>query len=283
MSTISQFLAPSRITLDVPASTWQAAIRLAGDLLETEDVATADYTDAMIDTVKTKGPYIVIAPGFAFAHAQFSTAVKTTGMSVVRLREPVKFGHETNDPVRIVLALAATDHSAHLAAMGQMARVIGDVERRKALETAATPEEFLAILDTPTASATAKPQTTAQATAQATGGREVTPTSASTSVSDAVPSTGKILTVCGNGLGTSLFLKNSLDELLVRWGWAKYMSVEATDTISAKGKAKEADAILTSGAIAQALGDVGVPVRVIQDFTSLSEIDAALRSLYVVE
>lgn len=275
MSTISQFLAPSRITLDVPASTWQAAIRLAGNLLETEDVATADYTDAMIDTVKTKGPYIVIAPGFAFAHAQFSTAVKTTGMSVVRLREPVKFGHETNDPVHIVWALAATDHSAHLAAMKQIARVIGDGERRQALETAATPEEFLAILDTPPASATAKPQVT--------GHREVTSANASTSVGDAVPSTGKILTVCGNGLGTSLFLKNTLDELLLRWGWAKYMTVEATDTISAKGKAKEADAILTSGAIAQALGDVGVPVRVIQDFTSLSEIDAALRSLYVVE
>ena len=95
-------------------------------------------------------------------------------------------------------------------------------------------------------------------------------------------SKGKVLTVCGNGLGTSLFLKNSLDEVLNDWGWAKHINVEATDTISAKGRAKEADFILTSGEIAATLGDVGVPVWVIKDFTSLSEIDAALRELYAV-
>ena len=38
--------------------------------------------------------------------------------------------------------------------------------------------------------------------------------------------------------------------------------------------------MLTSGEIAATLGDVGVPVYVIQDFTSVSEIDGALRELY---
>src|SRR5699024_9982670 len=99
---------------------------------------------------------------------------------------------------------------------------------------------------------------------------------------DAVESKGKVLTVCGNGLGTSLFLKNSLDEVLSDWGWAKLINVEATDTISAKGRAKEADFILTSGGIAATLGDVGVPVWGVKDFTSLSEIDAARRELYAL-
>ena len=56
----------------------------------------------------------------------------------------------------------------------------------------------------------------------------------------------------------------------------------ATDTISAKGRAKEADFLLTSGEIARTLGDVGVPVYVIDDFTDEIEIDRALRSLYAV-
>ena len=89
-----------------------------------------------------------------------------------------------------------------------------------------------------------------------------------------------ILTVCGNGLGTSLFLKNTLEQVLGTWGWAPYITVEATDTISAKGRAKEADLILTSGEIAKTLGDVGVPVRVIDNFTSTREIDAVLRDSY---
>ncbi|MBR7672358.1 PTS sugar transporter subunit IIB, partial [Streptomyces daliensis] len=92
----------------------------------------------------------------------------------------------------------------------------------------------------------------------------------------------KILTVCGNGVGTSLFLKNTLERVLDRWGWSRYVTVEATDTISAKGKASEAVAILTSREIAATLGDVGVPVKVVQDFTSTSEVDSTLRDTYDV-
>lgn len=93
----------------------------------------------------------------------------------------------------------------------------------------------------------------------------------------------KILTVCGNGLGTSLFLKNTLEQVLDRWGWGRFITVEATDTVSARGKVKEADLIFTSGEIARALGEVGVPLRVIENFTSQAEIDAALREMYDLE
>src|SRR5690625_5337665 len=91
------------------------------------------------------------------------------------------------------------------------------------------------------------------------------------SLHDALP----IFTVCGNGLGTSLFLKNTAEQVLDRWGWSPYLSVEATDTISAKGRAKDADVILTSGAIAQTLGDVGVPVEVDRKSTRLNSSHVA--------
>ncbi|MDN5901432.1 MAG: PTS sugar transporter subunit IIB, partial [Brachybacterium sp.] len=99
---------------------------------------------------------------------------------------------------------------------------------------------------------------------------------------DAVPSQKLILTVCGNGLGTSLFLKNTAEQVLDRWGWSSYLDIEATDTISAKGQAKDADVILTSGAIAETLGEVGVPVEIIENFTSKAEIDAVLRRIYAI-
>ncbi len=92
----------------------------------------------------------------------------------------------------------------------------------------------------------------------------------------------KILTVCGNGVGTSLFLKQTLEGVLERWGWSGHVTVEATDTISAKGKANEAVAILTSREIARTLGDVGVPVKVVEDFTSAAEADRVLRDTYDV-
>lgn len=272
MPQLTELLPVEAIRLDAPAPDWQGAIRAAGDLLVSSGVSTDAYTQEMLRTVEENGPYIVVAPGFAFAHSRPSPAVRHTGMSWVRLLEPVPFHHETNDPVRLVVALAATDASAHTQAMGALARLLADAETVQALDQAPTPEAVRQILmrtEEPTGT-TAPPETAATAeptapkTARDSGG------------------THKILTVCGNGVGTSLFLKSTLDKVLDRWKWSRYVDTEATDTISAKGKASEAVAILTSREIARALGDVGVPVRVIEDFTSAKEVDAALRDLYDV-
>lgn len=254
MTDLTGLLAPDCIALDVSAASWQDAIRAAGTLLEDARIAERAYTDSMIDNVNTNGPYIVVAPGFAFAHARPSAAVHRTGLSWVRLAHPVDFGHPTNDPVSLVVALAAVDDGAHATAMAELAKVVGNPEQRAALDTAATPAAVLARLG-----GTAAPS------------RPVAP---------AARTSNLILTVCGNGLGTSLFLKNTLEQVLGTWGWAPFITVEATDTISAKGRAKEADLILTSGEIAKTLGDVGVPVKVIDNFTSTREIDAALRDSY---
>ena len=255
MPHLAELLSQDCIDLNVRAQTWQDAVARAGALLTASGIAEDAYTEAMIANVVDNGPYIVVAPGFAFAHARSSPAVHRTGMSWIRLTTPVAFGHKTNDPVMLVVALAATDASAHTAAMAELAKLLGDPARRTALDTAGTPAELLAVLDA------GRPAPAGAATAK---------------------SGNLILTVCGNGLGTSLFLKNTTEQVLQTWGWEKFVNVEATDTISAKGRAKSADLILTSGEIAKTLGDVGVPVRVIDNFTSTTEVDAALRDSYDV-
>lgn len=271
MSTIRTLLDQSSIRLDVPADDWQEAIKVAGRLLEESGATDAPYTQSMIDNVLENGPYIVVAPGFAFAHARPDESVHRTAMSWVRLSEPVEYGHKRNDPVNLVLALAATDAKAHTRAMGELAKVLADKDKRKQLDTAQTPEEVLEIFGAEEADESAEPAPAAAAHTTKKG------TSGSNSSSK-----NHILTVCGNGLGTSLFLKNTLEQVLKDWGWGQYISVEATDTISAKGKAKDADFIMTSGEIAKALGDLGVPMYVIENFSDPIEIDTALRELYDV-
>lgn len=305
MSQLSDLVDPSTIRLDVPADDWRSAIRASGELLTGVGVASDAYTDSMVRTVEEHGPYIVIAPGFALAHARPDESVARTGLSFVRLAEPVAFGNADNDPVTIVMALAAADSSAHQQALASLAGVLSDPDRRRALDIAATPDEVLYALgagddeaprgrraaqaddaahaDDATASgaAVAGAGAAAAGTADAAGATEGR-AAAVPENEDTVPSKNFILTVCGNGVGTSLFLKNTAEKVLERWGWTRFVSIEATDTISAKGRAKEADVVLTSGAIADALGDVGVPVEIIRDFTSQAEIDAALRRTYAV-
>ncbi|MEX5299923.1 PTS sugar transporter subunit IIA [Kocuria sp. CPCC 205292] len=274
MSHLSRLLDLESICLDEPARDWRAAVALAGELLERAGATSGEYTQAMITSVEENGPYIVVAPGFAFAHARPSEAVHRTAMSWVRLARPVEFGHAANDPVTLVVALSAKDKKEHLQAMRTLATLLGSPETRTALDTASTPEEVLAVLTEDAPASPAGPATTEQAAPAEPA--------ATTSTEQAADSRNKILTVCGNGLGTSLFLKNTLEKVLDHWGWSRYLTVEATDTISARGKAKEADLILTSGEIARTLGDVGVPVKVVENFTSTTELDAALRELYDV-
>ncbi len=258
MAALSEILPVEAVLLDVPAADWREAVRRAGDLMVATGAATDTYTAEMIENVQENGPYIVIAPGLAFAHARPSPAVLRTGMSWVRLAAPVEFGHEANDPVELVVGLAARDASEHTAAMGALARLLADPDTARALREAPTPQDVHAVLGG--------------------GGVPAEPRKEAARGSDL----HKILTVCGNGVGTSLFLKQTVEGVLDRWGWDRYVTVEATDTISAKGKANEAVAILTSREIARTLGDVGVPVKVVEDFTSATEADRVLRDTYDV-
>ncbi|GEO96920.1 PTS sugar transporter subunit IIA [Kocuria turfanensis] len=294
MSNIGHLLELESICLDESVDDWRAAIRCAGGLLERQGAISGEYTRAMIASVEENGPYIVVAPGFAFAHARPSEAVHRTAMSWVRLAHPVEFGHASNDPVTLVVALSAKDQKEHLQAMRKLATLLASPTTRTALDRAETPEEVLALLteDAPASGSGAAPAATGSASSSAAAvaapaapaepAPAVTEAATEPAAGAATESRNKILTVCGNGLGTSLFLKNTLEQVLDRWGWSPYLTVEATDTISARGKAKEADVILTSGEIARALGDVGVPVKVIQNFTSTTELDAAMRDLYDV-
>ena len=63
-------------------------------------VATDAYVDAMVENIKENGPYVVIWPGTALPHADCLEGVKQEAASLLRLKKPVDFHHESNDPVR---------------------------------------------------------------------------------------------------------------------------------------------------------------------------------------
>nr|WP_241428945.1 PTS sugar transporter subunit IIA [Agrococcus sp. ARC_14] len=129
------------------AEDWRAAVRLAGDRLVATGVTTDDYTEQMLAAIDEHGPYIVIAPGFALAHSRPSAAVLRTGISWLSLAEPVPFGHAVNDPVRLVVGLAAVDHDGHIEIMSALAAVLADdavLAELLAADSPATVRELLA-------------------------------------------------------------------------------------------------------------------------------------------
>ena len=88
----------------------------------------------------------MIALGIALPHARPEDGIKRMCLSLITLKEPVKFGHPQNDPVDFVIALGAVDNKSHVKALGQLAEMLGDQENLKAMRSAQTKEDVLKII-----------------------------------------------------------------------------------------------------------------------------------------
>ncbi|MCL2827963.1 MAG: PTS sugar transporter subunit IIA [Oscillospiraceae bacterium] len=124
---------------------WRDAIRNVGALLIDAKSITSDYVDGMIQAVEEMGPYIVIMPGFAIAHAAPSEAVLKNDTALITLKEGVNFG-SPNDPVYLVFCLCCTDRTAHRASLQEIAKRLlaeGVMER---IKNAQSVDEIMACL-----------------------------------------------------------------------------------------------------------------------------------------
>ena len=134
-----------KMRVGLHAKDWQEAITLAGSVLEEAGSITHEYTQSMIQAVKELGPYMVIMPGFAIAHAAPSPAVHKEDLALITLAEPVSFG-SPNDPVNLILCVACIDRESHVRALQNVPEVLcGDGVMEK-LAQAQTVEEMASIL-----------------------------------------------------------------------------------------------------------------------------------------
>lgn len=140
-------LSAAAIALNETSDDREQAVRRSGELLTAGGRVDAAYTREMLAALEEFGPYIVLAPGVALAHARPSPAVHGVAFSVLTLDPPVAFGHPENDPVRLVIGMAAPDDESHMEALRQLAELLGDDARRERLMTATTAQEVLALIE----------------------------------------------------------------------------------------------------------------------------------------
>jgi PTS system ascorbate-specific IIA component len=136
----------SAIIVGAEAGDWRAAVRLAGRALTASGATKPGYADEMIRMIDEHGPYVVIAPGLALAHARPGPDVLADGLAVVTLATPVSFGHPHNDPVSVVLGLAIKSADAHIEAVAELANVFNDSSAISRLAAASSVGEVLDIM-----------------------------------------------------------------------------------------------------------------------------------------
>ncbi len=125
------------VLLDVEASDWKDAIRKGGSLLVGSGCCENRYIDAMIESCVKNGPYFIIAPGLAMPHSRPENGVLETGFALITLKKGVEFGDRENDPIDILIFMAAKDQAAHTEqAMTQIAEFCDNLEWLKELRAA---------------------------------------------------------------------------------------------------------------------------------------------------
>ena len=139
-------LVPEAIEIGASVDGWRAAVELAGQVLVRSGAAKPGYSSEMIRMIEQHGPYVVIAPGLALAHARPGPDVLADGLAIVTLAEPVSFGHPHNDPVSVVLGLAIVSANGHLAAVAELANVFNDSNAIEALAAATTVAQVQSIM-----------------------------------------------------------------------------------------------------------------------------------------
>lgn len=125
---LTEAFGPNSIAIEAGSPSWEQALGLVVGLLEADSRVTADYLTEVLGANQKLGPYFVIAPGIALAHAAPSVAVLQTGFALLRLDQPVSSG-SNNDPVRLLFAFCAVDSSSHIELLGEFARTMSEPEK----------------------------------------------------------------------------------------------------------------------------------------------------------
>ena len=139
---LCDYVTPDTTALGRRADGWEDAVRQAGALLEKAGAIAPAYTQAMVDMVREMGPYIVIMPGVALAHARPEGNVARNSIAVVTCPAGVNFGSRSNDPVYAVFAIAARTDEEHLVLFRALGKFISEEANVERLKGAATFEEI---------------------------------------------------------------------------------------------------------------------------------------------
>ncbi len=135
------------MALQAVAENWQQAIHIGTDLLQRAGVVTADYYPAILQGVARHGPYFILAPGLAMPHARPEQGVIRTGFALVTLQNPVYFGDPDNDPVDILVTLAASDARSHQeTGIRQIVQLFEDENNFQRIRQCRSTEQLLALI-----------------------------------------------------------------------------------------------------------------------------------------
>lgn len=120
---LTTLLTPNVIQVVDSANNWQEAIKIACNPLINNKFIELRYIDAIIQSHEKIGPYYVLGPGIAMPHARPEDGVNQLSLGLTVIKQGVEFGSDGNDPIKLLIVLAATDSNSHIGAIAKLAEL----------------------------------------------------------------------------------------------------------------------------------------------------------------
>lgn len=121
---IEDILKDEHILITDKNYSWRDAIKFVSAPLYKEGIVNEHYSEAMIESVEKYGPYIIIGPHLALAHARPEDGANQLGLSLAVFEKPVAFGKEADKQVQVIFCLSAVDAFSHLNIMKSLVNLI---------------------------------------------------------------------------------------------------------------------------------------------------------------
>lgn len=144
---LSNLLSKEVIKLNIKCMDWKDAIRKGSEILINNGFVEERYTEAILNNFEKFGPYMVIAPGMVLSHARPEEGVKKLSMSLMTLKDPIEFGSEMNDPVKLIITLAAIDSEAHMKVIKKLMELLMNPEDLNKLINSEEVEEVIQMIN----------------------------------------------------------------------------------------------------------------------------------------
>lgn len=138
---LSEVITAEFIKVEEECIGWEEAIIKGAKILEESGSVKEHYKYAILKNFKELGPYMVIAPGIVLSHARPEDGVIKTGISILTLKNPIEFGSELNDPVKLVITLAAKDSTGHMNVLSKLMELLMNIEDLNKVFNAKSNEE----------------------------------------------------------------------------------------------------------------------------------------------
>lgn len=143
---IKKLLTSDVIQIVTSCEDWRHAISLSCQPLLDNGTINASYVEAIFRSHEAIGPYYVVGPGIAMPHARPEDGVNKLGISLTVIRNGVNFASEGNDPVHLLIVLAATDSNSHIGIISSLAQLFDTPEDTSELISATDIKNILSVL-----------------------------------------------------------------------------------------------------------------------------------------